>query len=83
MCDIDVNNMHFFYESSFVRTTGNRKRDHSAIGQPAYEVQKYASNATYTLNLLHNVHGVSHFNILRGASNGQELLNFFLMHYKK
>ena len=77
VCDIDVNNMHFFDESSFVRTTGNRKRGHSAIGQPAYEVQKYASNATYTLNLLHNVHGVSHFNILRGASNGQELLNFF------
>ena len=23
VCDIDVNNMHFFYESSFVRTSGN------------------------------------------------------------
>ena len=69
--------MHFFDESSVVRTSGNRKRGHSAIGQPAYKIQKYASNATYTINLLHNVHGVSHFNILKGASNGQELLNFF------
>ena len=77
ICEIDVNNMHFFDESSVVITSGNRKRGHSAIGQPAYEVQKYASNATYTINLLHNVHGVSHFNILKGASNGQELLNFF------
>ena len=77
VCDIDAKNMHFFDESSFVKTSGNRKRGHSAIGQPAYEVQKYASNATYTLNLLHNVHRVSHFNILRGDSNGQELLNFF------
>ena len=50
---------------------------HSAVGQPAYEVQKYASNAIFTINVLHNVHGVSHFNILKGALNGQELLNFF------
>ena len=77
ICEIDVNNMHFFDESSVVRTSGNRKRGHSAIGQPAYKVQRYASNATYTINLLHNVHGVSHFNILKGASKGQELLNFF------
>lgn len=69
--------MHFFDESSVVKTSGNRKRGHGAIGKPAYEVQRYASNATYTLNLLHNVHGISHFNILSGASNGQELLNFF------
>ena len=29
------------------------------------------------MNLLHNIHGVSHFNVLRGPSNGLELLNFF------
>ena len=42
-----------------------------------FEVQRYASNATFTVNLLHNINGVSYFNILRGPSNGLELLNFF------
>ena len=31
----------------------------------------------YTVNLLHNIHGVSHFNVLRGPPNGLELLIFF------
>lgn len=73
---IDCNRLHFFDESSVVVTSGNRRRGHSAIGTPAIEVQRYASNATFTVNLLHNIHGVSHFNILRGPSNGLELLNF-------
>ena len=74
---IDVNRMHFFDESSVVVTSGNRSRGHSAVGKPAFEVQRYASNATFTVNLLHNVDGISHFNILRGPSNGLELLQFF------
>lgn len=77
ICPVDVNKLHFFDESSVVITSGNRKRGHSAIGKPAFEMQRYASNATFTLNLLHNIHGVSYFNILRGPSNGLELLNFF------
>ena len=40
VCEIDVNNMHFFDESSVVRTSGNRKWGHSAIGHPAYEGSK-------------------------------------------
>ena len=74
---IDFNRLHFFDEASVLVTSGNRSRGHSAIGKPAFEVQRYASNATFTVNLLHNVNGVSHFNILRGPSNGLELLNFF------
>ena len=74
---IDCSRVHFFEESSVVVTSGNRRRGHSAIGSPAIEVQRYASNATYAVNLLHNIHGVSHFNVLRGPSNGLELLNFF------
>lgn len=76
VCPVEANRLHFFDESS-VRTSGNRKRGHSPIGKPAFEMQKCASNATFTLNLLHNIDGVSHFNILRGPSNGLELLNFF------
>ena len=41
------------------------------------EVQKYASNATYTVNLLHSVFGVDYYNILPGASNGEQLISFF------
>ena len=75
--EVDANRLHFFDESSVIVTSGNRTRGHSAIGQPAIEVQRYASNATYTVNLLHNINGVSHSNIIRGPSNGLELLNFF------
>ena len=74
---VECNRLHFFDESSVVVTSGNRRRGHSAVGTPAIEVQRYASNATYTVNLLHNVSGISYFNILRGASNGLELINFF------
>ena len=75
--EVDFNRLHFFDESSVIVTSGNRTRGHSATGQPAIEVQRYASNATYRVNLLHNVNGVSHSNIIPGASNGLELLNFF------
>ena len=40
-------------------------------------MQRYASNATFTINLLHSVVGVDYFNIFQGPSNGLELLNFF------
>jgi transposase len=73
----DARNMHFFDECSVIKTTGNRSYGHAAVGQIAYEIQRYASNATYTVNLLHSMFGVSHCNILDGASNGLELLNFF------
>ena len=45
--------------------------------EPAIEVQRYASNANYTLNLPHSIQGVDYYNIQRGASNGMEMLNFF------
>ena len=49
----------------------------SYTGKPAIEIQQYASNANYTLNLLHSANGVDYFDVLRGPSNGMELLNFF------
>ena len=69
--------LHFFDESSVIITTGNRVYGNSHIGQPAIEFQRYASNSNYTLSLLHSVHGVDYFDILRGPSNGMELLNLF------
>ena len=69
--------LHFFDESSVIVTTGNRDYGNSYIGEPAIEFQRYASNANYTLNLLHSIHGVDYLDVLRGPSNGMELLNFF------
>ena len=69
--------LHFFEESSIIKTTGNRKYGNARVGERAIEVQRYASNATFTMNLLHSVVGVDYFNILQGPSNGLELLNFF------
>ena len=60
-----------------IKTTGNRSYGNATLGEKAIEFQRYASNANYTVNLLHSLHGVDLFNILDGPSNGFELLNFF------
>ena len=41
------------------------------------EVQWYASNATFTVNLLHSIFGVDFYFIIPGASNSSELISFF------
>ena len=74
---ITASKLHFFDESSIIKTTGNRKYGNARVGERTIEVQCYASNATFTINLIHLVVGVDYFNILQGPSNGLELLNFF------
>lgn len=69
--------LHFFDESSVVKTTGNRKYGSAVLGQPAIEVQRYTPNANYAINVLHSLSGVDIFNISDGPSNGMELLTFF------
>ena len=73
----DAGKIHFFDESSVIKTTGNRKYGSAVRGQEAFEVQRFASNANYTINLLHSVNGADFMNILDGPSNGVELLIFF------
>jgi transposase len=75
--DLTGTTLHFFDESSVVKTTSNRAYGSSYKGANAIEIQRYASNATYTVNLLHSVFGVDYFNIIPGASNGNELVAFF------
>lgn len=75
--NFDATKLHFFDESGVIKTTGNRNYGSAVLGEAAVEVQRYASNATYTVNLLHSVNGIDFFNILDGPSNGMELLNFF------
>ena len=68
--------LHFFDETGVIKTSGNRIYGSAPVGLPAFEVQRYASNANYTVNLMHSITGVDFFNILDGPSNGMELLNF-------
>ena len=74
----DPATVHFFDEASVVVTSGNRKYRSTYHGLPAVEIQRYASNANYTINLLHSLHGVDFYNVIPNASNGQELIAFFV-----
>ena len=56
VANMDTKTMHFFDECLVVKTTGNWHYGHASVGKPAMEVQRYASNATYTVNLLHNTY---------------------------
>jgi len=42
--DLPPMTIHFFDESSVVKTTMNRRYANAPLGEPAYEVQKYVSN---------------------------------------
>ena len=74
---IDPCKLHFFDESSVVKTTVDHQYGHSFVGQRAIEVQHYASNANCTVNLLKSVRGIDYYNILIGPSNGDEVVSFF------
>lgn len=69
--------MHFFDESSVIKTKGNRNYGHAPVGQRAVEIQRCASNTICTVNLLHSIFRVDHLNMLPGPSNGLQLLNLF------
>ena len=69
--------LHFFDEVSVIKTTSNRLYGHSYRGFKTAEVQKYASNATFTVNLLHRAFGVDYYNVILGASDGEGLIAFF------
>ena len=60
-----------------MKTTMNRRYGNAPLGEPAHEVQRYASNANFTINLLHSMQGIDYVNVIDGASNGFELLLFF------
>ena len=77
IADMNPTTLHFFDESSVIKTTRNRKYGSAPLGEPAFEIQRYASNANFTINLLHSFCGMDFYNILEGPSNGLEMLNFF------
>ncbi|CAG2194936.1 unnamed protein product [Mytilus edulis] len=75
--NINPFSIHCFDEASVVLTTGNRKYGHSLPNERAFEIQRYASNANYTINLMQSPLGIDYFNIIDGPSNGLHLLNFY------
>ena len=77
MSGVDPSMVHFFDEISVVKTTPNRSYGHSKKRLPAVEIQRYASNCNYTVNLRHSRFGIDNFNILEGPSNGFEMIHFF------
>ena len=75
---INPSSIHFFDEASVVKTTSNRLYGHSYRGVKALEVQRYASNVTNTVNLLHSVLGVDHYSVIpMSIDYGAELVSFF------
>jgi len=55
----------------------NRRYGNATIGTPAFEIQRSASNANFTINLMHSCLGVDYVSVIEGVSNGNELLLFF------
>ncbi|KAK3085622.1 hypothetical protein FSP39_006274 [Pinctada imbricata] len=77
LLNYDYTQMHFFDEASIVSTAGNRGYGHSLVGTRAVEVQRYASSTTLTVNVCCDFFGLNHYNIINGASNAFEMINFF------
>ena len=77
LSNVPAANIHCFDEASVIQTTTNRDYGHAPKNKRAFEIQRYASNATRTVNLLHGLFGVDAFNIVNGPSNGLEMLTFF------
>ena len=55
--------LHFFDETGVIKTSWNSIYGSAPVGVPALEVQRYASNANYTVNLMPSITGVDFFNI--------------------
>ena len=64
--------IHFFDEfgSGVVKTTINRRYGNAPLGEPAYKVQRYASKANFTINLLRSMQEIVYVNVIDGASEG-------------
>ena len=61
--DLEPGTVHCVDEGSVVKTTCNRKYGNAPRGEPAFEIQRYASSAAYTINLLHSPFGVDFMNV--------------------
>ena len=78
MSDKDPASVNFFDESGFqLPDVGHRNFGFSPVGDECVDVRRYLSTANKTLNFLVGLDGVNYSNVLEGASNSYEFLNFF------
>ena len=56
--DLNASSIHFFDEASVTKTTMNRCYGNATIETLAYKIQRSASNANFTINLMHSCLGV-------------------------
>ena len=63
--------------TSFSRATARPEYGNSPIGERCVEVVRKRENPNTTLNMLVSLNGVEYFNLIDGATNTAEFLNFF------
>jgi hypothetical protein len=78
IADFPARNINFMDKCSIDRTTGSGTHGHSLSGEPTIQICRYSSNVKFTVNLLCGLKLLLVFTIIKGASNGLELLQFFI-----
>ena len=74
----DIEKIRFFDEAGVkVPDVGTRLYGRSPIGERCVEVVRKKENPNTTLNLLVSLNGVEYYNLIDGASNTAQFLNFF------
>ena len=74
----DVQKIKFFDEAGIkISNLGTRLYGNSPIGERCMEVVRKRENPNTTLNMLVSLNGVEYFNLIDGATNTAEFLNFF------
>ena len=74
----DIGTVKFFDEAG-IKTPGigTRLYGHSPVGERCVEVVRKEENPNTTLNMLVSVNGPEYYNLIDGATNTAEFLNFF------
>ncbi|XP_070579120.1 uncharacterized protein [Ptychodera flava] len=58
-------------------SVGSQNYGHSPVGERCVELQRYAKSPNMTLNVLMGANGICYANIIAGASNTTQFLQFF------
>lgn len=73
----DAHHLKFFDESGFCPTSNHPKYGWSEKGVRCVDVKRYAQNPHFTLNLMIGTEGVTYANVVLGATDGEQLVEYF------
>lgn len=74
----DPMKLKFFYECGLkLPTHGKRKYGHAPVGERCIEFERYTQTANVTVNLMCGLTGIAYMNIIDGASDTLDFLEFF------